>query len=471
MTVLTIDWTLVLNIVFVFIVAYFFSINTIYLTILLISLIAINRRKRFGFSFDLDQAFKFRLLPPVSIILPAYNEEKTIVESVRSLFFVRYPSYEILVVNDGSKDRTLDVLKEAFKLIKTDYIFRRSIQTELIRGIYISREFKNIVVIDKENGGKADALNAGINVSRYPYFCAIDADTILGSDALTKLILPFVNDPERMTAVGGVVKAANGADIQSGRLLKEHLTKNILVILQSIEYARSFFMGRMGLSTINCLLIISGAFGLFKKEDVLQIEGYKRRSLGEDMMLVVKLHKLKRRERKRYRIAFVHDTVCWTELPSRVRVLKKQRLRWQMGLMESLFENREVFFNPKYGSLGLFAFPFYFLSEVVPPFLELIAYAIMAGGLLLNTFPPSSVIYFLFVSWVYSIVHSFMAIAMEHYIVGTTLRFHHFLLKIAVSLLENLFYRQINLIFRVGGVFKYYARVREWGEMERSGYR
>jgi len=469
--VLAIDLTLLLNIIFVFIVAYFFLLNTIYLTILLISLGTINKRKRFGFPFDLDQAFKYRLLPPISIILPAYNEEKTIVESIRSLLFVRYPSYEIIVVNDGSKDRTLEVLKSAFKMIKTDYIFRRSINTEQIRGIYISKEFKNILVIDKENGGKADALNAGINVSRYPYFCAIDADTILGSDALAKLILPFINEPERTVAVGGVVKAANGAEIQAGRLLKEHLTKNILVILQSIEYARSFFMGRMGLSTINCLLIISGAFGLFKKVDVLQIEGYKKRSLGEDMMLVVKLHKLKRKDRKRYRVAFVHDTVCWTELPSNIRMLKKQRLRWQMGLMESLLENREIFFNPKYGSLGLFAFPFYFFSEIVPPFLEIIAYAIMATGIFLKTFTLSSVFYFLFVSWLYSVIHSFIAISMEHYIVGTTLRFLHFLIKIFVSFLENLFYRQLNLVFRVLGVFKYYARVKEWGEMERSGYK
>ncbi|MGQ9614882.1 MAG: glycosyltransferase family 2 protein [Spirochaetota bacterium] len=466
-----IDWTIVLNVIFVFVVTYFFSINTIYLFILLISILSINRRRRLGFSFDLDQAFKFRLLPPVSIILPAYNEEKTIVESVRSQLFVRYPSYEILVVNDGSKDRTLDVLKEAFKLIKTDYIFKRSIKTMPVRGIYISKEFKNIIVIDKENGGKADALNAGINVSRYPYFCAIDADTILGSDALAKLIMPFVNDPERTVAVGGVVKAANGAEIQSGRLLREHLTKNILVILQGIEYARSFFMGRMGLSTINCLLIISGAFGLFKKEDVLQIEGYKRRSLGEDMMLVVKLHRLKRKEKKRYSIAFVHDTVCWTELPFSLSVLKKQRLRWQMGLMESLFENKDVFFNPKYGRLGLFAFPFYFFSEIIPPFLELIAYAIMIFGLIFKMFTPGSLLHFFLVSWIYSILHSFIAISMEHYIVGTTLRFYHFLLRIAASFLENLFYRQLNIFYRVWGIFKYYAKVREWGEMERSGYK
>lgn len=194
-----------------------------------------------------------------------------------------------MIVNDGSKDGTLTTLIEAFNLIKTDFVFKRSIKTENIRCIYTSRDQKNIIVIDKENGGKADALNAGINVSKYPYFCAVDADTILGEDALSKLILPFINDPERTTAVGGIVKSANGSVIQMGRLLQERLTGNMLIILQGIEYARVFFLGRLGLASINSLLIISGAFGLFKKEDVLQVQGYKRKCLGEDMMLVVKV--------------------------------------------------------------------------------------------------------------------------------------------------------------------------------------
>jgi cellulose synthase/poly-beta-1,6-N-acetylglucosamine synthase-like glycosyltransferase len=337
---------------------FYFSVNTTYLFILIFSVFGIQRAKKFRFTFDLNQAFRFRLLPPVSIILPAYNEEKTIVESVRSILFVRYPQYELLVVNDGSKDDTLKTLVEAFNLIKTDYVFRRSIDTAKVRNIYISREFKNIVVIDKENGGKADALNAGINVSRYPYFCAVDADTILGEDALAKLILPFVNDPDRTIAVGGIVRPANGAQISMGRLLAERLTTNILVIIQSLEYARAFFLGRLGLASINSLLIISGAFGIFKKEDVLRVNGYKKKSMGEDMMLVVKLHKLMRREKKKYRVTFVTDTVCWTEIPSTFRVLARQRVRWQMGLMESIFENGDMIMNPRYGVIGLFSMPF-----------------------------------------------------------------------------------------------------------------
>ncbi len=452
------------------IMIFYFTINTIYLFILLLSIVEIQRVKRYRFTFDLDQAFRFRLLPPVSIILPAYNEEKTIVESVRSLLFVRYPKYELLIVNDGSKDGTLNTLIRAFSLIKTDYVFRRSINTEKVRGIYTSREYRNIIVIDKKNGGKADALNAGINVSRYPYFCAVDADTILGEDALTKLILPFINDPERITAVGGVVKSANGATIHMGRLLHEKLTKNILIILQGIEYARAFFLGRLGLSSINSLLIISGAFGLFKKEDVLKVKGYKLKSMGEDMMLVVKLHKLKRSERKRYRIAFVSDTVCWTEIPSTIRVLERQRVRWQMGFIESIFDNRVMIFNPKYGAIGLFSMPFHILTELIPPFIEIIGYSLLASGLLMNVLPIVVLFRFILLTWGYSFMITLFALIMEYYGIGTTLKFRHFILKLLTSLIENLFYRQLNLYYKIKAFFRFFSSKREWGIMERKGF-
>ena len=449
---------------------FYFSINTVYLFILFMSVVEIRRSKKYRFTFDIDQAFRFRLLPPVSIILPAYNEEKSIVESVRSILFVRYPQYELLVVNDGSRDNTLQKLIEAFNLIKTDYVFRRSVDTEKVRGIYISKDFKNIIVIDKENGGKADSLNAGINISRYPYFCAIDADTILGEDALAKLILPFVNDPERTTAVGGIVKPANGAVIQMGRLLEEKLTKNLLVILQSVEYARAFFLGRLGLSTINSLLIISGAFGLFKKSDVLKVEGYKRKSLGEDMMLVVKLHKLKRKEKVQYKVSFVTDTVCWTEIPSTIRVLARQRVRWQMGLMESLFENSDMIFNPKYGVIGLFAVPFYILTEIVPPFFEVIGYALLAVGIGMHVLPLKILLIFFVVTWGYSLIHTFYALIMENYEIGNKVPLHHFVIRLFVSIVENLFYRQINLWCKLKGFFRFFTAKREWGVMERKGF-
>jgi cellulose synthase/poly-beta-1,6-N-acetylglucosamine synthase-like glycosyltransferase len=457
-------------IVLLVLMVFYFSINTVYLAILVLSVVEIQRSKKYRFTFDLDQAFRYRLLPPVSIILPAYNEEKTIVESVRSILFVRYPQYELLVVNDGSKDGTLKTLIEAFNLIKTDYVFRRSIITENVRGIYISKDFKNIIVIDKENGGKADALNAGINVSRYPYFCAVDADTILGEDALAKLILPFINDPDRTTAVGGIVKPANGAVIQMGRLLEERITKNLLVIIQSLEYARAFFLGRLGLSALNSLLIISGAFGLFKKEDVLKVEGYKRRSLGEDMMLVVKLHKVKRRERRQYRVSFVTDTICWTEIPSTIRVLARQRVRWQMGLMESIFENREMILNPRYGIIGLFSMPFYILTEIVPPFFEPIGYAVLAVGIGTGVLPLATLLRFFVIAWVYSLMHTLYALIMESYGIGNKAPIHHFIIKFLASLLENFFYRQINIWCKLKGFFRFFTRKREWGSMERKGF-
>ncbi|MBN2322432.1 MAG: glycosyltransferase family 2 protein [Spirochaetes bacterium] len=449
---------------------FYFSINTVYLFILMFSVFEIRRSTKFRFTFNLNQAFRFRLLPPVSIILPAFNEEKTIVESVRSILFVRYPQYELLVVNDGSKDETLKTLIEAFNLIKTDYVFRRSVDTARVRGIYVSRVFKNIVVIDKENGGKADALNAGINVSRYPYFCAVDADTILGEDALAKLILPFVNDPDRTTAVGGIVRPANGAEISMGRLLAERLTKNLLVIIQSLEYARAFFLGRLGLASINSLLIISGAFGLFKKEDVLRVDGYKKKSIGEDMMLVVKLHKLKRKEKRSYRVAFVTDTVCWTEIPSTFRVLARQRVRWQMGLMESIFENGDMIMNPRYGVIGLFAMPFYILTEIVPPFFEIIGYAVLSVGIGTGVFSLYTLLRFFAITWGYSLLHTIYALVMESYGIGKKVRLFHFIIKLFASILESLFYRQINIWCKLKGFFQFFTHKREWGAMERTGF-
>ena len=449
---------------------FFFVLNTIYLFILAIAIFSINKKKRLQFPFDTQQAFRYRLLPPVTIILPAYNEEKTIVQSVRSLLSIRYPEYELIVVNDGSKDKTLELLKKVFNLKKTDYVFRKSIETEEVRDIYISDSFKSLIVIDKKNGGKADALNSGINVSKYPYFCAIDADTVLGEDALVKLIHPFIDDPERTIAVGGVVKAANGCQFHHGRLLDESLPRNLLVLLQMIEYARSFFMGRIGLAAINSLLIISGAFGLFKKDEVIKVKGYKKRSLGEDMMLVMKLHKHKRKEKKKYRITFVPDTVSWTEMPSKLRILKKQRVRWQMGLLESIFDNIDMFFNPKYGIIGVFSVPFYFFSEVIPPFLELLSYVAIIFGLVYRLLPISYIYYFITVTWIYSIANSLIAILLEHYILSSSPRFKHIAIKFISSFIENFFYRQLNIFYKIVGVFKYIAKKREWGEMERQGF-
>jgi len=449
---------------------FFFTLNTIYLFVLAIAIFSINKKKRLQFPFDIEQAFKYRLLPPVTIILPAYNEEKTIIQSVKSLLSIRYPEYELIVVNDGSKDNTLKILKDTFNLKKTDYVFRKSIPTEEIQDIYISDSFKSLVIIDKKNGGKADALNSGINVSKYPYFCAIDADTVLGEDALVKLIYPFIDDPEKTIAVGGVVKAANGCQFHNGRLLNESLPKNILVLLQMIEYARAFFMGRIGLAAINSLLIISGAFGLFKKEEVIKVKGYKKKSLGEDMMLVIKLHKLKKREKRKYKITFVPNTVSWTEIPSKLKILKKQRVRWQMGLLESIFDNIDMFFNLKYGIIGIFSIPFYFFSEVIPPFLELLSYGAIIFGLIYHFLPISYIYYFILVTWIYGIANSLIAIFMEHYILSNSPEFKYIFVKFLSSFIENLFYRQINIFYKVTGVFKYIIKKREWGEMERQGF-
>lgn len=460
-----------LNYSLIVLLAWFFSLNTLYLIILILSIFEINKTKKNRYMYDIKQVFRYKLLPPISIILPAYNEEKTIVESVYSLLFLHYPLYELIVVNDGSNDNTLETLKKSFNLLKTDLVFRRIIYTEPVIDIYISSTFKNLIVVDKKNGGKADALNAGINISRYPYFCAIDADTILGEEALSKLIRPFIHAPEKTVAVGGVIKAANNAEIQRGRLLKENLPGNILVLLQTVEYARAFFMGRMGLSTINSLLIISGAFGLFRKEDVFEAGGYKRGSMGEDMMLIVRLHRIKKEKKEKYRVGFVSDTVSWTEIPTNFKILKRQRVRWQVGLLESLFENRKMFFNPRYGQIGLFSFPFYLFSEVISPFFEIFGYGILIYGTLINQFILPHIISFVVLTYGYGLLHSMIGIVLEYYALGKGIPIKHFLIRTLSTIIEPFFYRQINIAYKIIGTFKFLSKRREWGVMERVGFK
>ena len=266
-------------------------------------------------------------------------------------------------------------------------------------------------------------------------------------------------------------RQANNAEIQRGRLIKEGLPRNILVLLQTVEYARAFFMGRMGLSTLNSLLIISGAFGLFRKEDVLEAGGYKRGSLGEDMMLVVKLHKIKKEKKEKYRVSFVPDTVSWTEIPSTFKVLRRQRIRWQVGLLESLFENRKMFFNPRYGKIGLFAFPFYFFSEVVSPFLEIFGYGILAYGILINQFFLPHITSFIVLTYGYGLLLSAIGLVLEYYALGKSIPIKNLLIRTLSTLIEPFFYRQINIAYKLAGIFKFFSKKREWGAMERIGFK
>lgn len=365
--------TLALLIANTLILGYFLLLQGSYLILLLISFVAVLRYRRIVDHEHWRGIIQSPLTLPISLIAPAYNEERTIVESVRSLLSLEYPEYEVIVVNDGSRDATLDTLIEHFELRAIPVTIEYSIPCQPIRDVYRSARYPRLVVIDKENGGKADALNAGIIMAAHPLFCAMDADSLLEGNALLRITRPFLEQPETV-AVGGIVRIANGCRVEHGQVTEISLSSNPLVIFQHVEYLRAFLFGRVGWSALGALLIISGAFGVFKRQVVLDIGGYRHDTVGEDFELVVRMHRHMRDHKIPYRIVFLPDPVCWTEAPETLRVLGQQRNRWQRGLIDTLRIHRRMGLNPRYGRVGLLAMPYFVIIELIGPVIEMSGY-------------------------------------------------------------------------------------------------
>lgn len=370
-----------------YLVYYSASINAIYIVLMVISYFQVRhqskRLKIKNFSF----LFKKRMLPSISIIAPAYNEEKTIIESENSLLNLKYPDYELVIVNDGSKDRTLEVLINYFALVRVEHIFEYKLKTKLIRGIYMNSSMPRLIVVDKENGGKADSLNAGINISKNEYFCGIDADSLLEDEALLRLASLTLDEPLDVSALGGNIFPINGCTVERGQIKKIRIPRNKLAGLQTVEYIRAFMSGRLGWAALNSLLIISGACGLFKKELVLNTGGYltssgkyAKNTVGEDMELVVRISRFLREMRVRYRICYAYNANCWTEVPEDMKSLKKQRYRWHKGLIDILMFHKKMLFNPGYRRIGMIAMPYFFLFEMLDPLVEFQGYAMIIAA-------------------------------------------------------------------------------------------
>ena len=452
------------------ILVYFFLINGLYLLFVLLSLVGIFRYQRLTRFVRIKEIFALPLAKPISIIAPAFNEEAGIIESVRSLLALEYPLYEVVVVNDGSTDRTLDRLVAEFGLRRTNHVFRRSVDTAPVRGIYVSPGEPKLVVVDKVNGRKADALNAGLNIARYPLFCAIDADSILDRDALLKVVRPFHEDPERTVGVGGVVRLSNGCTVRDGQVHRVGMPRGFLARLQVLEYLRAFLGGRMGMSMMNSLLIISGAFGLFRKDLVLEVGGYRRATIGEDMDLVVRLRRHLQGRKVRHRFIFIPDPVCWTEGPESLRDLARQRNRWHRGLIEVLSKNMGTVLNPRYGAMGLLAMPFYLVFEMLGPVIELIGYALFvyyaATGQVNSPFALS----FFLLAVVFGMLLSLTAVLLGEYSQQRYPRVGDVLVITAFGLLENLGYRQWLSLVRVRAFWDLARGRKEWGAMEKKGF-
>jgi len=453
-----------------FVLVYFLSLNTIYLFLFLVSLYEVLKFIKRTFFSDYQQILQSDMTWPISLLVPAHNEEKNIVETVRSLQLVNYGEFEIIVINDDSTDRTLRNLIDAFDLRRIDKVYRKSIPTRAIRGVYGSLTQQNILVIDKERGGKADALNAGINLARYPLFCSVDADSIIEDNALLRVVKPFMEQPNEMVAVGGIVRIANGCEVHEGRVSRIHMPPRALPIFQVVEYLRAFLTGRIGWSVMRSLLIISGAFGLYKKSEVIEVGGYDSESDTEDLELVVRLHENCRRKRKKYRIVFVPDPVCWTEVPTTFQILRRQRNRWHRGLLQSLWRHKRMMLNPRYGVIGLVTFPYFVIFEMFGPFIELTGYVTVPLAWMLGILDLRFFLLFLTLAVLYGVFLSVAAILLEEISFRRYPGWLDLARLILYGILENFGYRQILSLFKVKAFYDFVRRRRGWGDMKRRGF-
>ncbi len=451
-----------------FIIFYVFAINFIYFIQLILSIFNLyGYLKKMKYSDYKNYVISENMIP-ISILVAAYNEEKTIVSNVASLLALKYPMFEVVVINDGSRDNTLKELQLNYELEKISRPMYKKISTKEVKGIYTSKKYSNLIVVDKENGGKADALNAGVNISRYPIVCSIDADSILESDALVRVVMPFIED-KNTAAVGGIVRIANGSDIKDGRVTNVNLPKSHLARFQIVEYLRAFLIGRVGWDSINSLLIISGAFGVFRKDILIKVGGYAH-TIGEDMELVLKIHKYSLDNKLNLRVKFIPDPVCWTQAPENIKSLRTQRRRWQVGLMQSLFSHKNMLLNPSYKQIGIFALPYYWIFEMVGPLVEILGYILIPVSYFIGILNLKYMILFFSASVLYGIILSLGALLLEEYTFHKYPKPKHIIILSIYAILENFGFRQLMTFYRVEGIFRYNKLKNKWGEIKRKEF-
>ncbi|MCM8781161.1 MAG: glycosyltransferase [Candidatus Omnitrophica bacterium] len=448
---------------------YYCIVNLLYTVLLTVSLFVILRHiKRIKYSPVKDFSFSPET-PPISILIPAYNEKGVIIRTVKSALSINYPIFNVIVINDGSTDGTLETLINTFKLKKIDIVYRNILKTAPVRGFYYNPKLPNLLVIDKENSGKADSLNCGINASTSPYFCSADADSVLESDALIRLVSPVLESPIPVAACGGVVRVLNGIELKEGVVEKINLPRNVLALFQIVEYLRAFLFGRVGWDAMNGLLILSGTFSLFNKATVVAVGGYNTRHVSEDMEMIVKLHRYHMRNKKPYRIKFISDPICWSEVPENLKMLGRQRRRWHLGLIQSIMEHRGMMLNPKYGLLGMFIFPYYFFFEMLGPVVELLGYIVVPLSYLFGLLNSEFFILFLVLAIFYGAFLSTIGVFLEELTYRRYPKWAHFIKLLVYGVLENFGYRQINSFWRFQAILLYICGRRNWEHVEKKG--
>jgi cellulose synthase/poly-beta-1,6-N-acetylglucosamine synthase-like glycosyltransferase len=453
----------------VLVILYFITLNGFYF---LTSLLAFGSLRRYANrlkTVEVEELMQTAGALPITLIAPAYNESATCVEATRALLTLRYPEYQIFFVNDGSADDTLEKMVDSFEMEPAALAPTSHLPTAEVRGVWRSARNRNLWLIDKDNGGKADAQNTGLNYCRTPLFGAIDADSLLEPEALTRVVRAFLEDG-RTIAAGGIIRIVNGCSVRSGQVVDVRLPRNLLARFQVLEYLRAFLSGRMGWDAIDASLIISGAFGIFRRSTAVDAGGYDPKALGEDMELTVRLHKHCRSHRIPYRITFVPDPVSWTECPETLRSLGRQRDRWQRGLIESTWWHREMLFNPRFGRIGLTAFPYFFFLEMLGPIIEGLGYLAFVATLLSGRASFPYVMAFLAVAIVLGVALSISAVGLEELTFRRYNRTRDLVALFGLAVLENFGYRQLNTFWRIRGFISKIRGISTWGAMERKGF-
>jgi cellulose synthase/poly-beta-1,6-N-acetylglucosamine synthase-like glycosyltransferase len=404
------------------------------------------------------------------LLAPAFNEELSIVESINSLLALRYPDFEVIVINDGSKDGTLERVIGHFGLARVERYHDLAVQHQPIRGLYASPRLPRLLLVDKENGGKSDALNAGINVARAPVFCSMDADSLLEPDALIRAVRPFVEEPRKTLAVGGTIRIANGSRIEAGQVVDMRLPRNFLGLVQIVEYLRAFLMARLALSAMQSLTVISGAFGLFQRRAVMDVGGYSHGTVGEDMELVIKLHRLYRERKEDYSIDFIPEPVCWTEVPESLAVLGRQRARWQRGALETFFRHKKMLFNPRYGRVGFLGFGHILVVDVLGPLVEVLGYFLVPLLWGLSLLSIDYLLAFIAVTFTFGIFVTVATLILEEIQLRRFPNASDLAILSAVAVLENFGYRQMANLWRVRGWWQFLRKQQGWGTMTRKGF-
>jgi len=449
---------------------YYLASNLAYLTMLLVALKTTAAHQRRLESHRLNWIKEAPLAPPITIIAPAHNEESSIRVAVRNLLALDYPQLEVIVVNDGSEDRTLEQMQEEFRLRLVRAVYVPEVTSAPVRGLYRSETDVRLLVVDKEPGGsKADAVNAGLNAATSPYVCIVDADSILENDALLRIMVPILEDPKRVIAVGGIIRVLNGSEIAGGHLQRVRLPRKTIEAIQVVEYLRAFLIGREAWAQGNMLMIISGAFGLFRTDLVRAVGGYRSRAIGEDFDLVARLHRHLRNKGAEYRIHFVPDPMCWTEAPSDLKSLGRQRARWQKGLLDVLWSTRDMLFKRRYGRIGCLALPYLWLFELLAPVVEIGGIVTIVLAACLGALSREFFVQFLLFGYAFATVISIGSVLQEEITYKRYNDWQDVVRLVSCCFLEHFPYRQLHMIWRLEGLWQYLRGDNVWAPVKRKG--